>query len=68
MTEKLRTVGPRQALERGYAIALRDGKPVTSIRHAADELTLLFRDGRARVRVLQSKEEDPFGNQEGKEL
>ena len=68
VTEKLRTVGPRQALERGYAIALRDGKPVTSIRQAADELTLLFRDGRARVRVLQSKEEDPFGNQEGKEL
>ena len=66
--EKLCTVGPRQALERGYAIALKDGKPVVSIRQAAEELTLLFRDGRAQVRVLQSKEEDPFGNQEGKEL
>ena len=68
VTEKLRTVGPQQALERGYAIALKDGKPVTGVRQASGEMTLLFRDGRALVRVLQSKEEDPFGNQEGKEL
>ena len=68
VAEKLRTVGPRQALERGYAIALKDGKPVTGVRQASGEVTLLFRDGRALARVLQSKEEDPFGNQEGKEL
>ena len=65
---KLRSVGPRQALERGYAIALRDGSPVTGVAQARDDMTLLFRDGRARVRVLSVKEEDPFGGQEGKEL
>ena len=68
LTGKLRSVGPRQALERGYAIALRDGAPVTGIRQARDDMTLLFRDGRAQVRVLSVKEEDPFGGQKGKEL
>ena len=65
---KLRSVGPRQALERGYAIALRDGLPVTGIAGAKDDMTLLFRDGRAQVRVLSVKEEDPFGGKKGKEL
>ena len=65
---QLRAVGPRQALERGYAIALKDGAPVTAVGQAMDEMTLLFRDGRARVRVLSAKEGDPFGREEGKEL
>ena len=65
---KLQTVGPRQALERGYAIALRNGEPVTGVAGAKEDMTLLFRDGRAHVRVLSVKEEDPFGGEEGKEL
>ena len=68
LTEKLRSVGPRQALERGYAIALSGNTPVTGIAQAKDDMTLLFRDGRAQVRVLSVKEEDPFGGEKGKEL
>ena len=65
---KLRTVGPRQALDRGYAIVLRHGQPVTGVSEAKDDMTLLFRDGRAQVRVLSVKEGNPFGGEEGKEL
>ena len=68
LSGKLRSVGPRQALERGYVIALKDGAPVTSIAGAREDMTLLFRDGRAQVRVLSVKEEDPFGGKKGKEL
>lgn len=66
--EALRSAGPRQVLERGYTVALKDGAPVTGVARAAGDMTLLFRDGRAQVRVLSAKEEDPFGSQEGKEL
>ena len=59
---KLRSVGPRQALERGYTIALKGGQPVTGVTAAQGDMTLLFRDGRAQVRVLSVKEEDPFGS------
>ena len=65
---KLLSVGPRQALERGYAIALKEKTPVTGIAGAEGDMTLLFRDGRAQVRVLSVKEEDPFGGKKGKEL
>ena len=68
LTGKLRSVGPRQALARGYVIALRDGEPVTAAADARDDMTLLFRDGSASVRVLSVKEEDPFGGEKGKEL
>ena len=66
--EALRSAGPRQVLERGYTVALKDGAPVTGVARAAGDMTLLFRDGRAQVRVLSAKEEDPFGSQKGKEL
>jgi len=65
---KLYAVGPRQALARGYVIALKRGLPVTGVGQAEGELSLLFQDGEARVRVLDSKEGDPFGRKEGKEL
>ena len=65
---KLRSVGPRQALDRGYAIALRGGAPVTGVAQAKDEMTILFRDGRAQVRVLSAKEGDPFGGEKGSKL
>lgn len=59
--EKLRAVGPRQALERGYVIALNNGAAVTGVHDLSEEITLLFADGRARVRVLGIEEGDPFG-------
>ena len=65
---KLRSVGPRQALDRGYAIALRGGAPVIGVAQAKDEMTILFRDGRAQVRVLSAKEGDPFGGEKGSKL
>lgn len=68
LAEKLRSIGPRQALERGYVIALSNRAPVTSAHQAKDDMTLLFRDGSALVRVLSVKEEDPFGGEKGKEL
>ncbi|MBQ7455540.1 MAG: exodeoxyribonuclease VII large subunit, partial [Clostridia bacterium] len=68
LTEHLRAVSPRRALERGYAIALRGKTPVTEVSAAAGDMTLLFRDGRASVRVLSVKEGDPFAREEGKEL
>ena len=68
LSEKLRTVGPRQALERGYAIVMKEKKPVTGIAQAEGEMTVLFRDGSAQVRVLSRWEEDPFGCEERKEL
>ena len=64
VAEKLYSVGPRQVLERGYAIALKDGKPVTEISGVRDDMELLFRDGRACVHVLSRKEGDPFGTEE----
>ncbi len=66
--EKLRAAGPRQALERGYAIALQGEKVITSVTQARDEMKILFRDGYAQVRVISSEEGDPFGGEEGKKL
>ena len=60
---KLMSVGPMQALGRGYAIALKDGRPVTSVNQATDEMTLVFRDGRAQVRVISAERGMPFGSQ-----
>ena len=62
--EKLYSVGPRQVLERGYAIALKDGKPVTELNGVRDDMELLFRDGSAWVHVLSRKEGDPFDTEE----
>lgn len=62
--EKLYSVGPRQVLERGYAIALIDGKPVTELNGVRDDMELLFRDGSAWVHVLSRKEGDPFDTEE----
>lgn len=66
--EKLQAAGPRQALERGYAIALQGKKVITSVTQARDEMKILFRDGCAQVRVISSEEGDPFGGEEGKKL
>ncbi len=59
----LNALGPKQALSRGYAIALSGGRVATSVKEMGDQLTLILRDGRARVRVEEIKEGDPFGEE-----
>ena len=57
---QLRALGPRQALGRGYAVVISDGKPAQSLHELGDEALLVFRDGSARVRTIEKKEGDPF--------
>ena len=64
LISKIEAVGPVQVLRRGYAIAMKDKKPVTSVAAAAGNMTLLFSDGRARVHVLSTERGMPFGSQE----
>ena len=65
LSDQLNALGPRQALNRGYAILLNGRKAVTSVEQAPEELSLLLRDGRLRVRVLDKRKEDPFGEEAG---
>ena len=64
LISKIEAVGPVQVLRRGYAIAMKDKTPVTSVAAAAGDMTLLFSDGRARVHVLSTERGMPFGSQE----
>ena len=50
-------------LRRGYVIAMKDQKPVTGIDQAAGDMTVMFHDGRAQVRVLSTERSVPFGSQ-----
>ena len=61
--QKLDALGPRQALRRGYAILLNGREAVTQVSQAADEMDVLLRDGRVRVRTLEVRKEDPFGEE-----
>lgn len=61
---KIDAVGPTQVLRRGYAIAMKDKAPVTSIEAAAGDMTLIFNDGRAHVRVTSTERGVPFGGKE----
>ena len=61
--EKLNALGPRQALNRGYAVLLDGKNAVTSVAQAAEEMTVLMRDGTLRVRTLEARKEDPFGEE-----
>lgn len=61
---KLDAVGPVQVLRRGYNIAMKDDAPVTSVLAAAGDMTLIFNDGRAHVRVTSTERGVPFGSQE----
>ncbi len=67
LSDKLNALGPRQALQRGYAVVRSGKKAVTHVEDAADKMTLLLQDGRILVRTLEVKKEDPFG-QEANEL
>lgn len=61
---KMEVLGPRKALERGYAVVVSDGKAVTSIQDMPDEAVLILQDGRVRVQTLDKKEGDPFASAE----
>lgn len=49
---RLKYAGPDLNLERGYAIALWGDRPVTRAERAPEEMTLLFQDGRVKVKRL----------------
>ena len=63
LTEKLHALGPRQALQRGYAFVMADGKPVTSVSEAKEHMTLVMQDGKILVHVDEIRKEDPFGQE-----
>lgn len=65
LSDKLNALGPRQALQRGYAVIRSSQGAVTSVEEAAENMTLLLRDGRIRVRTLEIRKEDPFGQETG---
>jgi exonuclease VII large subunit len=67
LSDKLNALGPRQALQRGYAVVRSGKKAVTRVEDAAERMTVLMQDGRILVRTLEIKKEDPFG-QEANEL
>ena len=63
LSDKLNALGPRQALSRGYAILLDGKRPVTQVSQAREEMTVALQDGRIRVRALEVRKEDPFGEE-----
>ena len=63
LTQKLDALGPRQALNRGYAILMDGKKPVVQTDQAAKEMNILLRDGSVRVKTLDVRKEDPFGKE-----
>ena len=63
ITDRLHAAGPAQALSRGYALVLKDNRPVTHVEQAAGDMTLVLQDGRAQVRVLSAERGEPFGGQ-----
>ena len=61
---KIDAVGPAKVLRRGYTIAMKKNTPVTSVEAATGDMTLLFSDGRASVRVMSTERGKMFGSQE----
>ena len=57
---RLEALGPRQALDRGYALALSGGRPALKIGDLKDRALLLMKDGYAEALILERKEGDPF--------
>lgn len=63
LTEKMHTLGPRQALRRGYAFVLAGRTPITSVEQVNGPLTLVMQDGLIDVQVERIRKEDPFGEE-----
>lgn len=53
LTVRLRASGPMETLKRGYALALKDGRPVTGVAglSGGDRLEIRLSDGKANVNV-----------------
>lgn len=61
LAAKLSALGPMQVLNRGYAIAMKDGIPVTAAKLApGDRLRVMFSDGEATALTEQVERGDPF--------
>lgn len=63
LSNQLNALGPRQALDRGYAILLSGDQAVTQVSQVKEEMTVLMQDGRLRVKTLEIRKEDPFGEE-----
>ena len=63
LSEQLNALGPRQALNRGYAVLLDGKQAVTSVEEAPENMDVLLQDGRLSVRVLDKRKGDPFGEE-----
>ncbi len=59
---KLSALGPAQVLKRGYALAIKDGAPVTGVKAVSpgDRLRVVFSDGQVLAGALEVKEGNPF--------
>ncbi|MBR5232518.1 MAG: exodeoxyribonuclease VII large subunit [Clostridia bacterium] len=64
LLSKIDAVGPVNVLRRGYTIAMKDNKPVTKVAGAQGDMTLIFNDGRAQVRVLSTERGMLLGSEE----
>lgn len=58
LTAALRSLGPLHTLQRGYAMALSEGKPISKIEELPERFTLILQDGQAQVRTLTKKAGD----------
>lgn len=59
---RLSGAGPKQTLERGYAITMKNRIPVSSIKDMTGTVNIVMRDGTAVVNVLSTEEGDAFGS------
>lgn len=55
--ERFTQSGPMQTLKRGYVIALKDNKPISSVLNASGEMSLRFSDGLAVVQTIKTIKE-----------
>ena len=63
LSDQLTALGPRQALNRGYAILMDGKQPVSRVDQAKKDMTVLLQDGSIRVQALDIRKEDPFGQE-----
>jgi exodeoxyribonuclease VII large subunit len=60
LADKISAIGPKQALERGYAIVIASGVPITRVEQARDVMQVLLFNGRVNVRMTSTEAGDPF--------
>ncbi len=60
LSEKLKNLGPREEMRRGYAVILSGGRAAVSVHDLGDRADILMADGRARAVIESIREGDPF--------